>query len=150
MKETREATGDTGRIIIRDRTDEAARTVEVLLQSTSPVAADVSYWLRFGPWSPDIPQPIRTKSFKATTVAQRLWFGYVGYAPEFIFHLMETGKTQLGGPTEVTVDLTGGVSTVKIKVNGVYKTAVPYVKHEGVWKPADAHVNDNGTWKRTM
>lgn len=38
---------------------------------------------------------------------------------------------------------------VKVKVNGVWKNAIPYVKVAGVWKPAVPYVKKSGTWTLT-
>lgn len=38
---------------------------------------------------------------------------------------------------------------VRIKVDGVWKLAIPYVKVEGAWKMAIPYVKDNGAWKMT-
>lgn len=39
-------------------------------------------------------------------------------------------------------------TTLKIKVNGVWKDATPYVNVNGTWKKAEAYMNVNGIWKQ--
>lgn len=38
---------------------------------------------------------------------------------------------------------------VRVRVNGVYRPAVPYVKYAGVWREATPYVNSSGVWKET-
>lgn len=38
---------------------------------------------------------------------------------------------------------------VRIKVDGVWKLAIPYLKVDGAWKMAIPYVKDNNTWKMT-
>lgn len=38
---------------------------------------------------------------------------------------------------------------IRIKVDGVWKLAIPYVKVDGTWKMAIPFVKDGGTWKMT-
>lgn len=38
---------------------------------------------------------------------------------------------------------------VRVKVDGVWKFAIPYVKDAGVWKMAQPFVKDAGVWKKT-
>lgn len=39
-------------------------------------------------------------------------------------------------------------TTLKIKVNGVWKKATPYIRVNGTWKKAKAYMKINGTWKQ--
>lgn len=41
------------------------------------------------------------------------------------------------------------IAGARVKLNGVWKEAVPYVKVNGVWKIAQPHVKVNGVWKKT-
>ena len=40
-------------------------------------------------------------------------------------------------------------NAVWVRVSGVWKQAVPYVKHNGTWKEATAMVRHNGSWRST-
>lgn len=40
------------------------------------------------------------------------------------------------------------LQTIRIRINGVWKKAFPYVRVNGVWKKAKAHVRVNNTWKK--
>lgn len=44
----------------------------------------------------------------------------------------------------VTARLTG---TSRVRVNGVWKNAIPFVRSNGVWKHAIAYTRSNGEWK---
>jgi hypothetical protein len=46
-----------------------------------------------------------------------------------------SAKTQAGG--------------ARVRVNGVWKNAIPYVKVKGVWKQAVPYVRVKGVWKQT-
>jgi len=39
---------------------------------------------------------------------------------------------------------------VQIKLFGVYRTAIPYVKADGVWRPAQTWIRTVGIWKESM
>jgi hypothetical protein len=36
---------------------------------------------------------------------------------------------------------------IKIRVNGAWKDAIPYVRVNGTWKKAQAYVRANNSWK---
>lgn len=140
-------TGDTGILIVQDNTDNKARTVVLMVQSTSPVAISQMPWS----WTlDDKTSGVKSFNFQATTVRQTLGIIYGGYGQHLTLHLGNTHTAQLGGPTDLEVDLKGGVSTARIKVGDVYKTAVPYVKVDGVWKMASAWVAANGFWTQSV
>lgn len=40
-------------------------------------------------------------------------------------------------------------NAVWVRVSGVWRQAIPYVKHAGTWKEATAMVRHNGTWRST-
>lgn len=66
---------------------------------------------------------------------------------EFTFNLItKNGDTQVGTSAKTAVGSANG--TTKIKVNGVWKNAIPCVKVNGVWKKAVAFTKVNGVWKR--
>jgi hypothetical protein len=84
---------------------------------------------------------------KYTTVKQSLGYIYVGYAINFTFHMGDTKTPQMGGPTDISVDLNQqGIRTVSIKVGTEYKKAIPYVNVEGVWQKAAPWVCVDGSW----
>lgn len=145
-------TGDTGRLKIEDRTDEASKNVELWVQSLSPVSI------------PDLPWTYSINSsrsswksfnFVDTTMWQRLAEVYAGTNETFTLHLGDTGTSQLNGPTDHQINLAGyipstsgptGSGQVVIKAGGVYKNATPYVKHNGVWKIAQPFVRGERGW----
>lgn len=58
----------------------------------------------------------------------------------------------MDGNTELSCDykyyvMTKGSRGARIRVNGQWKEAVPYVRVNGAWKEATAYIRVNGTWK---
>lgn len=53
------------------------------------------------------------------------------------------------GPWSASANATT-VAGARIKVSGVWKVAVPYVRDGGVWKIAHPYVKDAGVWKETV
>jgi len=139
------ATGDTGVLIVQDNTDGTDKTVDLWIQSTSTKAIPQLPWT----YSLDgVMQPWKSFNFTDTVLRQHLGLVYVGYAETFTLHLGPTATTQMGGPTDFTVDLNQhGVNTVSILVGGVWKKAIPFVRDGGVWKPAAAYVMTGSVWK---
>lgn len=45
------------------------------------------------------------------------------------------------------VKMIKGSHYVKVRVNGVWKDAIPYVRVNGTWKEAVPYIRVNGTWK---
>lgn len=79
---------------------------------------------------------------------------YVGFAQQFTFSVGDAGFGNFGGgnifwPADFTVDLIGNsdLKTLRIKVDGVWKQAIPFVNVAGVWKPAAPYVMLNSEWK---
>lgn len=78
---------------------------------------------------------------------------YVAINQEVTFHLGASGNVLLGGPTDFSVDVqraaytSGGTGTARINVNGVYFTAIPYVKDGGEWKQAEPWGKIAGEWR---
>lgn len=147
-------TGDTGRLKVIDNTDDSGlMTADMWVQSLSPVSIPQL------PWSYSIDGnrvSWKAFNFKATTMWQKLGTVYVGKAQTFILHLGVTGTSHLQGPTDLEVSLFGyqpgsgpspGKGSVNIKVDGVYKKAIPYVNDNGVWKQAQPLVRTENGWK---
>lgn len=145
MIESTMATGDKGILKIQDKTDVVDKTVDLWIQSLSPV------YIPQLPWTYSINgvmEPWKSFKFLYTTLQQHLGVVYVGYAETFVLHLGDTGTSQLAGPTDFAVDLNqSGIRTVSIKVGDVYKQAIPYVNVDGVWTPAAPWVASGGQWK---
>lgn len=139
-------TGDRGVMVIQDKTDTADKTVDLYLQSLSPVFIPQLPWT----YSIDgVMAPWQSKRFNFNAARQHLGLVYVGYADTFILHLGATGHPQLGGPTDFPISLNqAGVRSVAIKVGDVWKQAVPYVNVDGVWKPAAPYVMSGSTWQK--
>lgn len=138
------ATGNTGTLIIDDNTDGPDKTVDLYIISSSTIAVPQL------PWTYSIDGVIhdwQQFNFQDQVTRQHLGLVYVGaYSSQFTLHLGSTGTTQLGGPTDMVIDINGGVKYVNIKVGDVYKKALPFVNVEGVWHPASAYVMDQ-SWK---
>lgn len=53
------------------------------------------------------------------------------------------------GSANVLVDLPNiSLQTIRIRVNGEWKRAFPYVRINGEWKKAKAYIRANGEWKK--
>lgn len=60
--------------------------------------------------------------------------------------ITKSGDTEIGTSTGYAIGNARG--TTKTKTNGVWKSAIPFVKVNGVWKKAVAFTKVNGVWKR--
>lgn len=56
------------------------------------------------------------------------------------------GNTKIGESAEPTISCTMGGSA-KIRINGVWKDAIPYVRVNGTWKEAIPYIRINNQWK---
>lgn len=139
--------GDKGHLIVQDNTDGKDKTVDLYLKSDSVIAIPQLPWT----YSLDgVQQPWRSFNFQNSVLRQYLGKVFVGYTSIFTLHLGKTNTTQMGGPTNLVVDLNQhGVNTVSIFVDNTWKKAVPFVRDGGVWKPATAFINVQSTWKET-
>lgn len=45
------------------------------------------------------------------------------------------------------VKMIKGSHYVKVRVNGVWKDAIPYIRVNGTWKEAVPYIRVNGSWK---
>lgn len=61
----------------------------------------------------------------------------------------KNGSSTIGSNTsgDVIATIAG---TARVKVGGVWKQAVPWVRINGTWRRAVSNVNDSGTWKRCV
>lgn len=80
-----------------------------------------------GPW-------VRLRSFN------------VAYSQNVTFNLGRTGVVGFQGPHTFTRHIER--ATVRVRVNGVWKTGIPYVRVSGKWKLGQGWVRDGGKWKR--
>lgn len=138
-------TGTNGTLIIDDNTDGPDKTVDLYIESSTSIAVPQLSWA----YSLDAQMhDWQQFNFTDDVTRQHLGLVYLGpYVSQFTLHLGATGTVQMGGPTDMTVSVNGGVKTVSIKVGDVYKKALPFVKVDGVWQPAQAYVMDQSTWK---
>ena len=59
-----------------------------------------------------------------------------------------TGHSTRSGALSATID---AYTKVKIKINGVWKKAIPWVKVNGVWKKCTkTYIKVGSSWKRTI
>lgn len=147
MNTTTLATGDHGQLRIDDLTGTPDGTCDLYIRSTSVVAVPNLGW---GYSLNGAAPSLRTFNFQSTTLWQHLGLVYVGHAAQITLHLTATGTPQLGGPTDLTVDLTAGSSSAWIKVDGAWVRATAYVNVGGVWKPSDILVETNGNWAKVL
>lgn len=147
IEPTPKPTGTRGLMRIVDNTDGDDKTVDLYLASSAPITVPQL------PWSFTIDGVVsitRMFNFTSTTAWQHISKVYVGYASSFTFHIGNTGKVELGGPTDFTIELQNIIKPVNIKVGDVWKKAVPYVYDDGVWKPAAAMVFVNSQWTEVI
>lgn len=146
-------TGTMGLMKVADNTDGTDKTVDLYIQSSAPITVPQL------PWSfsiDGVKSDTRSFNFTNTTAWQHVDKIFVDYASEFVFHIDNTGTAELGGPTDLTVQLQNGTRVVFINVNGVYVPAIPYVNVGGVdgaggtWKPAVPYVLENSTWTEVV
>jgi hypothetical protein len=72
-----------------------------------------------------------------------------GLIPGTKYYFWARGRNDIGwGPFSKPMSGTTLVG-VRIKHNGMWKQAIPYVKVNGVWRLAQPHVKVNGTWKKS-
>ncbi len=69
----------------------------------------------------------------------RLYFYFAGNSGT-AFHYAETNAI-------ITLE-TIPLHSIRINVNGTWKTGTPYVNVNGTWKKGTAYINVNGTWKK--
>lgn len=152
-------TGDTGRLRIKDYTDDPDKMyVEMAVQSLSPVSIPQLPWT----YSKDASMSgWKSFNFTDTTMWQNLGSVYLGTSVrEFTLHLGSTGTSHLNGPTDQKISVSGyvappdgGGSTtpptdVYIKVGTAWKKATPYVNVNGVWViPEKILVRTPNGWK---
>ena len=72
-----------------------------------------------------------------------------GLAPGAKYYFWARSKNAVGYSLWSAVSSVTLPAGVRYKVDGVWKTAVPYVRHEGVWRPAKPYVKIGGLWKET-
>jgi hypothetical protein len=58
----------------------------------------------------------------------------------------KNGNTSVGSTKKEVTGTAAG--TLKTKVNGAWKNAVPLIKVNGKWEKAIAFIKVNGVWKR--
>ena len=70
----------------------------------------------------------------------RLYFYFAGKTPDTSFGYAETNAI-------VTLE-TIPLYSIRVNVNGTWKTGTPYINVNGTWKKGTAYINVNGTWKK--
>jgi Fibronectin type III domain. len=72
-----------------------------------------------------------------------------GLSPGTKYYFWARGRNAIGwGPFSNPISGSTLVG-VRIKHNGAWKQAIPYVKVNGVWRLAQPHVKVNGVWKKS-
>lgn len=71
-----------------------------------------------------------------------------GLKPATWYNFWARGRNDVGwGPWSQPMSART-YSGARVKHEGVWREAVPYVKHQGLWKLAETHIRHNGEWKR--
>jgi len=72
-----------------------------------------------------------------------------GLTPGHTYNFWSRGRNDVGWGPWSAVSTAKTIAGARVKVNGVWRDAVPYVKVNGVWRLAQPLVKVNGTWKKT-
>lgn len=75
---------------------------------------------------------------------------FTGLNPAASYNFWARGRNSVGwGPW--SAKSTGKtIAGARIKSNGVWRDAIPYVKVNGIWKLAQPYVKQNGVWKKSI
>jgi len=74
----------------------------------------------------------------------------VSVPPARRIYFWARGRNDAGwGPWSARMDAKS-IAGAKIKVNGVWRDAVPWIKVNGVWRIAQPYQKKNGTWRKTL
>jgi hypothetical protein len=144
-------TGDHGELRIDDQATTGQAYVDLYIRSTSVVSVPSLGW---GYALDDDSPSLQTFNFQPTTLWQHLGIAYVGHASQITLHLTDTGTAQLGGPTDLVVDLAAVRSTVSILLDSfgvsTIVSAKAFVNVADVWWPADVFVQTNSNWAKVL
>lgn len=70
--------------------------------------------------------------------------------PGTTYYFWARGRNALGWGSWSSVKSARTLAGARVKVDGVWKEAIPYVKVSGVWQPAVPYVRVDGVWKTTQ
>lgn len=137
-------TGTDGTMMIRDENGNLDLWIKAAVDTVVPEM----------PWAftlNGVTEGWRSFDFQAGGLYQLVTTLWVGYTQTVIFHLGDTGTADLGGPTDLSVDILRGSSAgvANVKSGAVHKTALVYVRDGGVWKSAETWVRVASVWRRT-
>jgi hypothetical protein len=142
-------TGDRGRLKIIDRSGEPHPMVEFWIQSLSPIG------VRQIPWAYSINNDRsawQSFRFRDQTVWQPVRRVALTYGETATMYLGATNSSELGGPTQFTVKLVGGLAPrlVLVKVGTQHVKAIPYVRVNGVWQVTQPLIRTDRGWRETV
>ena len=147
MIATTGTTGTRGLMKIEDNTDGPDKTVDLYIASSAPISVPNLGWS----YSLDgVASSIASFNVTNTTAWQHVAKVFVGYASRVAFHIEASGTAELGGPTDLSVDLQNGTKVVFVKVDGVWQPAIPFVFTGGAWQPATPYVFVNSQWTEVV
>lgn len=133
------------------RVDDDGTNVDLYLLGVNELVTDV-------PWAYTLDgDTVGWRSFdlQADVSWQKLTTLFVPTTQTITFKLGATGNVKLGGPVDFEVDIQRGDvvglgdGSVRVKDEGVHKTAIPWVRDQGVWKQALAWGRVAGEWGTT-
>lgn len=145
MPDFRKVTGQSGAMLIRD---DGSNFVDLFFEnSTGNAIPEV-------PWTYTLngrKESLRNLSIEDGVKLKHAIQLFVGTAQTIIFHLGESGSTELGGPTDLSAYIQRGSlqGTVNITVGAGTRKAIPYVNVNGVWRIAEPYSRFEGNWTQT-
>lgn len=127
--------------------DDVDLTVRFAIRSDEPISIPQMPWA----FSIDgVMSSWRSFNFQPVTTWQNLGLAHVPGVEEVVLHLGNTNTDELGGPTDLVVDLLAHFGLVHIKIDSEYKLAQPFVKHNNEWKMAQPFAKHDNEWKTTI
>lgn len=75
---------------------------------------------------------------------------FTGLHPNRDYWIVGRATNEVGTRTTNTSQIKTEGSVVRVRINGVWKEAMPYVRINGTWKETIPYIRANGDWKEEM
>lgn len=73
-----------------------------------------------------------------------------GLIPGRTYNFWSRGRNDIGWGPWSSMSSARTIAGARVKHNGVWKEAIPYVKHNGAWKLAQPYSKVNGIWRKSI